>query len=294
MNCPSRTDELPEHDGYNQSPRSLAGDLTTRSDLNGIANLRSQRDQLPPDGMTQDEKASRVPIEPAEGEGTERGEVPIHDHGPGLFEKKAPSLHIVVSGGRSDLPMPWKKPPGLARRAKQILFKFSKFIGPGFMVSVAYIDPGNYSTDIAAGAATKFQLLFIVLLSNVFAVVLQTLALRLGTITGMDLAQNCRAHLPKWLNIALYIMAEAAIIATDIAEVGSASHGTKHLIVQLDGRHRFDYGFTNLGIGHRISHRFEFTDQDTIGGRVCAYDRGRSHHTFLVQSYRINATSSGV
>ena len=219
---------LPEHDGYNQSPRTLAGDLTTRSDLNGIANLRSQRDQLPPDGTTQGEKGSRIAIEPAVRGEIQGREFSIHDLGPGLSEKKEPSLHIVPSGGPSDLqPIPWKQAQGFAKRAKQILFKFSKFIGPGFMVSVAYIDPGNYSTDVAAGAATKFRLLFIVLLSNIFAVVLQTLALRLGTITGMDLAQNCRAHLPRWLNIALYIMAEAAIIATDIAEVGSASHSTK-------------------------------------------------------------------
>lgn len=241
MNCPSRTDELPEHDGYNQSPRSLAGDLTTRSDLNGITNLRSQRDQIPPDGMTQDEKASRVLIEPAERKGMEGREPSIRDLGPGPSEKQTQNVYIVPSGDPSNVqPTPSTKPQVLARRAKQILFKFSKFIGPGFMVSVAYIDPGNYSTDIAAGAATKFRLLFIVLMSNIFAVVLQTLALRLGTITGMDLAQNCRAHLPRWLNIALYVMAEAAIIATDMAEVGSASHGTKLPVVLLDGRHRLD------------------------------------------------------
>ena len=261
MNCPSRTDELPEHDGYNQSPRSLAGDLTTRSDLNGITNLRLQRDQLPPDGMTQDEKKSRIPVERAVREEVEGRESSIHNRGPGLSEKKAPSLHIVPSGGPCDpQPILWYDPQVFSSRAKQILFKFSKFIGPGFMVSVAYIDPGNYSTDVAAGAATKFRLLFIVLLSNVFAVVLQTLALRLGTITGMDLAQNCRAHLPMWLNIALYIMAEAAIIATDIAEVGSAALGFKLLIVLPDGRHRLHNRFANLRIGYRICHCFKSID----------------------------------
>jgi len=98
--------------------------------------------------------------------------------------------------------------------------KFGKFIGPGFMIAVAYIDPGNYSTDVAAGASTRFKLLFIVLMSNVFAILLQSLAVRLGTVTGLNLAENCRAHLPRWLNIILYVMGEAAIIATDIAEVG--------------------------------------------------------------------------
>lgn len=103
----------------------------------------------------------------------------------------------------------------------RVLKKFSKFIGPGFIIAVAYIDPGNYSTDVAAGASTRFQLLFIVLLSNIFAIVLQSLAVRLGTVTGMNLAEHCRAHLPKWLNFLLYIFGEAAIIATDIAEVGN-------------------------------------------------------------------------
>lgn len=87
------------------------------------------------------------------------------------------------------------------------------------MVAVAYIDPGNYSTDVAAGAETKFKLLFIVLMSNVFAIVLQSLAVRLGSVTGLNLAENCRAHLPRWLNWSLYALGEGAIIATDIAEV---------------------------------------------------------------------------
>lgn len=106
-----------------------------------------------------------------------------------------------------------------ARRLAKTLLKFGKFIGPGFMVAVAYIDPGNYSTDVAAGASTRFRLLFIVLMSNIFAILLQSLAVRLGTVTGMNLAESCRAHLPRWLNIALYLLAEGAIIATDIAEV---------------------------------------------------------------------------
>ncbi|PHH88540.1 hypothetical protein CDD83_7407 [Cordyceps sp. RAO-2017] len=87
------------------------------------------------------------------------------------------------------------------------------------MISVAYIDPGNYSTDIAAGASYRFQLLFVVFVSNLFAIVLQGLAVRLGTVTGLDLAAACRAHCPAWLNYGLYGLAEVAIIATDIAEV---------------------------------------------------------------------------
>ena len=129
------------------------------------------------------------------------------------------------------------------RRLGPIIIKFSKFVGPGFMVSVAYIDPGNYATDVAAGASTKFKLLFIVLMSNLFAIVLQSLAVRLGTVTGLNLAEHCRAHMPKWLNIFLYILAEAAIIATDIAEV--RMNGTETLSgVFLDSPSRRCYMLT--------------------------------------------------
>ncbi|MCJ1284362.1 hypothetical protein MMC26_003693 [Xylographa opegraphella] len=208
MNCPSRTDELPD-DGWNQNPPALAADLTTRSDLNGIANLRLQRDHLEPDTVERQE--------PPEKE--------IH----GLARESGVVRTTTASTGRAGGPKASTdvKPPNIVaaflRRSGQILLKFSKFIGPGFMVSVAYIDPGNYSTGVAAGASDRFRLLFVVLLSNIFAIILQVLAVRLGTVTGLDLAEHCRLFLPKWLNIFLYILAEAAIIATDIAEViGSA------------------------------------------------------------------------
>lgn len=103
------------------------------------------------------------------------------------------------------------------------LRKLVKFIGPGLLVSCAYIDPGNYSTSTAAGAQFKYAHLFFILLSNIFAVVLQCLCIKLGTVTGLDLAENCRKHLPKWLNITNYVLAEIAVIFTDLAEVvGSA------------------------------------------------------------------------
>lgn len=86
-------------------------------------------------------------------------------------------------------------------------------------LTICTVDPGNYATDIAAGASYRFRLLFIVLLSNLFAIFLQSLCIKLGTVTGLDLAQACRAFLPRWLNYILYAMAEIAIIATDIAEV---------------------------------------------------------------------------
>ncbi|KKY38764.1 putative transporter smf2 [Diaporthe ampelina] len=120
--------------------------------------------------------------------------------------------------------------PALVRDA---ILTFGKFVGPGFMIAVAYIDPGNYATGIAAGASYRFRLLFIVLLSNVFAIFLQALCVKLGTVTGLNLAEACRAFLPRWLNYALYAMAEIAIIATDLAEVIGTAIAINLLIPQI-------------------------------------------------------------
>ncbi|KAL6450870.1 SMF2 Manganese transporter SMF2 [Candida maltosa Xu316] len=87
------------------------------------------------------------------------------------------------------------------------------------MVSVAYMDPGNYSTAVAAGSAYKYNLLFSILLSNCLAIFLQILAAKLGAVTGLDLAANCKSHFSYRTNLALYLLTEIAIIATDLAEV---------------------------------------------------------------------------
>ena len=76
---------------------------------------------------------------------------------------------------------------------------------------MAYIDPGNYATDVAAGATYRFKLLFIILMSNIFAIFLQSLCIKLGSVSGLNLAEACKAFLPPWLNIFLYIMAEGAV-----------------------------------------------------------------------------------
>lgn len=107
-------------------------------------------------------------------------------------------------------------------RARSIINKIKKYmsvVGPGFMVSVAYIDPGNYSTAVAAGSAFQYKLLFSILLSNCLAVFLQVLSARLGCVTGLDLATNCKRNLHPKVNLFIYAMAEIAIIATDLAEV---------------------------------------------------------------------------
>lgn len=97
--------------------------------------------------------------------------------------------------------------------------KYGSFIGPGVMISVAYMDPGNYATGVTAGAANRYSLLFITFLSSVIAVFLQSLCIKLGTVTGYDLARCCREYLPRRLNYVLWFFAECAIIATDVAEV---------------------------------------------------------------------------
>ncbi|UYK86671.1 Nramp family divalent metal transporter [Xanthomonas sacchari] len=97
--------------------------------------------------------------------------------------------------------------------------RFLAFLGPGYMVSVGYMDPGNWATDIAGGSHFGYLLLSVILLSNLMAIVLQGLAARLGIATGLDLAQACRAHYSKSVNFLLWLACEAAIVACDLAEV---------------------------------------------------------------------------
>jgi manganese transport protein len=97
------------------------------------------------------------------------------------------------------------------------------FAGPGYLVAVGYMDPGNWATDLAGGARFGYSLLSVVLVSNLLAVLLQALAAKLGIATGRDLAQACRDHYSRRVGIALWLLAEVAIAACDLAEViGSA------------------------------------------------------------------------
>ena len=93
------------------------------------------------------------------------------------------------------------------------------FAGPGYMVSVGYMDPGNWATDLAGGSKFGYSLLAVIMVSNLMAILLQALAARLGIVTGRDLAQACRDHYSRPVNLALYIACELAIIACDLAEV---------------------------------------------------------------------------
>ena len=101
--------------------------------------------------------------------------------------------------------------------------KFRAYWGPGLLVSVGYMDPGNWATDIAGGARFGYTLLSVVLISNLFAMLLQHLAVKLGVATGRDLAQACRDHYSKPVAMGLWVLCEIAIAACDLAEViGSA------------------------------------------------------------------------
>ncbi|HXI21459.1 MAG TPA: Nramp family divalent metal transporter [Gemmatimonadales bacterium] len=104
-----------------------------------------------------------------------------------------------------------------------VLRKLLAFAGPGYMVAVGYMDPGNWATDLAGGARFAYTLLSVILLSNLMAIVLQALAVKLGVVTGRDLAQACRDHYSRPVSFVLWILCEIAIAACDLAEViGSA------------------------------------------------------------------------
>lgn len=97
--------------------------------------------------------------------------------------------------------------------------KIFSFLGPAYLVSVGYMDPGNWATDIAGGSRFGYQLIWVLLMSNLMALLLQGLSARLGIVRGRDLAQANREAYPKLINFFLYILAEIAIAATDLAEV---------------------------------------------------------------------------
>jgi manganese transport protein len=105
--------------------------------------------------------------------------------------------------------------PGAGRRLR----RFFAFLGPAYLVSIGYMDPGNWATDLQGGAKFGYALIWVLLMSNLMAILLQTLAARLGVVTGHDLAQACRAEYSRGLNAVLWVLAEVAIAACDLAEI---------------------------------------------------------------------------
>ena len=97
--------------------------------------------------------------------------------------------------------------------------KLLAFLGPGYLVAVGYMDPGNWATSLAGGSKFGYALLTIALMSNLMAILLQALCIRLGIASKRDLAQACRDAFPRWVSYPLWALAELAICATDLAEV---------------------------------------------------------------------------
>lgn len=97
--------------------------------------------------------------------------------------------------------------------------KFMAFLGPAYLISVGYMDPGNWATDIAGGSAFGYKLICVLLVSNLIALLLQSLSARLGIVRGLDLAQASKHSYPRYINLCLYILAQVSIVACDLAEV---------------------------------------------------------------------------
>jgi manganese transport protein len=124
-----------------------------------------------------------------------------------VLQPSLPEIH-------SSLPVP---------KSSTFLAKLIAFAGPGFLIAVGYMDPGNWATDLAGGSRYNYTLLSVIMVSNFMAILLQALAIKLGVVTGRDLAQACRDHFSRPVAIGLWAIAEIAIAACDLAEViGSA------------------------------------------------------------------------
>jgi manganese transport protein len=143
-------------------------------------------------------------------------------------EREASLSPAAVAAGTSGL-VPAKTAGGNGRRAFRSDQVWSYF-GPAFVASVAYIDPGNFSTNILGGSQFGYRLLWVLLWSNVMAILIQYLAAKLGIVTGLTLPQNCRKHFSKRASLFLWVCAEIAAVATDLAEFLGAALGLDLLI----------------------------------------------------------------
>src|SRR6201997_5629657 len=132
------------------------------------------------------------------------------------METKVPqSSHLSLEGVHSSVEVPHHQ-AGFWRQ-------WRAFAGPALLVSVGYMDPGNWGTDLQAGAQFKYGLLWVVAVASLMAIVLQVISARLGVVTGKDLAQCCRDWYPRWTRVPNWLLSEVAIGACDLAEVlGSA------------------------------------------------------------------------
>ncbi len=134
---------------------------------------------------------------------------------PADFQVVAPASHVSLEGMHGTVPVP--------HHQASFWRQMRAFTGPALLVSVGYMDPGNWGTDLAGGARYKYDLLWVVLLASIMAIFLQVCSARLGVVTGKDLAQACRDWYPRWSRWPNWLLCEVAIGACDLAEVlGSA------------------------------------------------------------------------
>src|SRR5213595_2459437 len=132
----------------------------------------------------------------------------------GQAHRSRSEVHESVDTTRISIPV-WKR--------------MLSFFGPAYLVSVGYMDPGNWATDLAGGSKFGYKLIWVLLMSNLMALLLQSLSARLGIVRGRDLAQANREVYPKYINLVLYVLAEVAIAACDLAEVLGMAIGVQLL-----------------------------------------------------------------
>ncbi len=140
--------------------------------------------------------------------------------GPAAGAPRAAEIPLDIAASRlaPSLPEAYRS-IGVPTGFGQFWRKLAAFAGPGYLVAVGYMDPGNWATDIAGGSAFGYTLLSVILFSNLFAMLLQSLAAKLGIVAGLDLAQACRAEYRRSTRIGLWLLCEVAIAACDLAEV---------------------------------------------------------------------------
>src|SRR5204863_485439 len=127
------------------------------------------------------------------------------------------------------------------------------FLGPAFIAAVAYVDPGNFATNIAGGAKFGYLLLWVILASNLMAMLIQSMSAKLGIATGMNLPEVCRAEFPRPVTIALWVQAELIAMATDLAEfIGAGLVNMSMLITAAAVFHA--NGFTGVDTIEQASH----------------------------------------
>src|SRR5579883_2435610 len=128
------------------------------------------------------------------------------------------AAEMLRSGGRTLSDRTVEAARGLLAGERRGIRAYLAFAGPALIASIAYMDPGNFATNIQAGARYGYALLWVVLLANLIAMLFQALSAKLGIVTGRNLAEMCREHFPRPVVLAMWVASEIAAMATDVAE----------------------------------------------------------------------------